>query len=144
MEETIKILMRRIDDLEKKVTYLTTLENTLPTPEDIGALSLANGGTVLNNIDNAGSYGLVYPLNLNQRWVINAVGAETGSNTGSNFSISRYADNGSYLSLPLFIKRDTGYIFIEDRVYAAGLRSSPGSPEASELYVDASGFVKRG
>jgi hypothetical protein len=40
MEETIKILMRRVDDLEKKVTFLSTLEQT---PQDIAFHFERNG-----------------------------------------------------------------------------------------------------
>jgi hypothetical protein len=146
MEETIKILMRRIEELERKVTYLTTLEDGTAdvTPESIGALPIDGGGTVTGFIDVTGSFGLLYPLDLNQRWSISTVGPETGSNSGSNFTITRYADNGSLLDFPLDIRRDTGYIRVYNRIYAQGLRASPGSPETSELYVDASGFVKRG
>ena len=38
--------------------------------------------------------------------------AETGSNVGSNFDLSRYADNGDYLGSPLTINRATGKVTV--------------------------------
>ena len=159
MEETIRILMRRIEELERKVTYLTTLENadidpSSITPESIGALSLANGGTVEASVsifrplivygDNFEPKQILFRTGSNTRWSVGTddVG-ETGSNAGSNFRVRRVSDTNVFDTV-FTITRSTGYMYLLNRVYGAGLRTNPASPETSELYVDASGFVKRG
>lgn len=43
---------------------------------------------------------------------IGLINSETGGNIGSDFSIWRYGDNGSYLSNAFFIKRSTGNVGI--------------------------------
>jgi hypothetical protein len=47
-----------------------------------------------------------------QRWQleIGNTTAEGGANSGSDFSIHRYADNGAYIDSPLLIRRSTGLI----------------------------------
>lgn len=45
------------------------------------------------------------------RWQISAdTGAESGSNAGSNFIINAYADDGTYLSSPIYVIRATGEV----------------------------------
>jgi len=68
---------------------------------DFGVVATFSGGTVA-------SYG-AYNSSWYCRWLINLFGAETGSNTGGDFSIEMYADNGStLLHTPLTITRATG------------------------------------
>lgn len=52
-----------------------------------------------------------YYTGANVRWAITKSGdSESGSNAGSNFLISRYADNGSLLDNPVVISRSTGVV----------------------------------
>lgn len=54
-----------------------------------------------------------FRTNGNNRWTINASSTtESGSNTGSDFSIYRFNDAGSYVDAPLTISRSTGNIGI--------------------------------
>ena len=47
------------------------------------------------------------------RWnVYTNSNSESGSNAGSNFSIARYADNGSFIGVSVFIDRSTGNVGI--------------------------------
>lgn len=46
-----------------------------------------------------------------RRWIIRANStAETGSNAGTDFQFTRYADDGTFLDSPLFIQRSTGFV----------------------------------
>lgn len=58
----------------------------------------------------AGQTGSVlYQTAGNPRWQLQATGdAESGSNAGSNFALSRYSDAGSFIDSPLSINRDNG------------------------------------
>ena len=57
--------------------------------------------------------GLRYFTGSSQRWAFRANNAaEGGSNAGSNFTIHRYADNGSWLAQALTINRATGLVGI--------------------------------
>jgi hypothetical protein len=49
-----------------------------------------------------------------KRWDVNAGNddVEAGANSGSNFSIFRFADNGVFLGVPLSIERDNGLVSI--------------------------------
>jgi hypothetical protein len=62
------------------------------------------------------------------RWGINLGDsvAETGSNTGTNFSVSRFNDDGSFLDVPLVISRTTGNVAFKSNV-TAGAGSSAAS-----------------
>ena len=51
-----------------------------------------------------------------QRWNFNKSGAESGGNAGSNLSLFRYSDAGSYLGNPLTLNRATGNINIEGNI----------------------------
>ena len=76
--------------------------------------------------------------NGNSRWAVNWIdgSAESGSNTGSNFSIQRYSDTGSVLGTPLSIERSSGLVSVAvDPVNPSNV--------ATKHYVDAfgSGFL---
>ncbi len=60
------------------------------------------------------------PVNTNLRWVFLLSNTESGSNTGSDFSIQRYADNnGGLVSTPFQISRNTGITYMNGGFRAA-------------------------
>lgn len=76
----------------------------------------SGSGNATLNLGASGS-GMESALALNtgslQRWSCGkSNSAESGGNTGSDFFINRYDDNGNFLSQPVVIKRITGYIGI--------------------------------
>jgi len=68
------------------------------------------------------------------RWsiVVASSEAETGSNAGSNFSINRSNDAGTFLGSPVSILRSTGEVFLSEQPVVL---SSPTSA-ATKRYVD--------
>jgi len=60
----------------------------------------------------AGHYGqFVFTTSGSNRWNLYTNNtAESGSNVGSDLELNTYADNGAFLSTPLFIKRSTGNV----------------------------------
>jgi hypothetical protein len=73
-------------------------------------ISYANPQMQLNKPVDTQAAQLIGANNNKARWTIemaNAI-AESGSNAGSNFSISRYDDAGNFLGTPLSIIRNTG------------------------------------
>ena len=69
-----------------------------------------------------GNYrGLWYQSNGSNRWGIGAnQTVESGSNAGSDFSIDRYSDSGTWLDIPLTISRTNGTASFSKRPYFAG------------------------
>lgn len=60
------------------------------------------------------------PVNTNIRWTFLLNNAESGSNTGGDLSIQRYADNnGGLMSTPLQINRATGVVTLSNGFRAA-------------------------
>jgi hypothetical protein len=60
------------------------------------------------------------PVNTNIRWTFLLNNAESGSNTGGDLSIQRYADNnGGLMSIPLQINRATGIVALNNGFRAA-------------------------
>jgi hypothetical protein len=69
---------------------------------------VANNSFVISNAANTWK-GLYFETNGVNRWVLGCNSdAESGSNTGSNFSLLRYDDGGNYLGAPLQINRSNG------------------------------------
>lgn len=67
--------------------------------------------SAMNNFsfDNAtGGKGLYFRTNGVQRWYQRVDGTESGSNTGSNYSLYRYSDAGGFLGTAFSINRATG------------------------------------
>lgn len=55
--------------------------------------------------------GVVFKTNGNGRWgIFSNTEVEGGANSGSNFAIIRYADNGNYIDAPMVINRATGQV----------------------------------
>lgn len=72
----------------------------------------------------------------NNRWLLyGATDAESGSNSGTNFAIARYADAGTFLGNPLSINRATGAITVESTISAATAPTA-GNHLTNKTYVD--------
>jgi hypothetical protein len=68
---------------------------------------------------------VVYQTNGSTRWEVGSgSSAETGSNAGSSFQVSRYDDNGTFIDSPLVISRSSGSVGLNDGSYVG---SSTGS-----------------
>lgn len=66
------------------------------------------------------------------RWGVSAnPTAETGANAGSDYGISRWADDGSFLSTPLQINRATGVTLLSELALTTDLALSYGGTGAS-------------
>lgn len=83
---------------------------------------------------NTGIMGSAGGLN---RWGISLgdVRVEGGGNTGSAFTIGRFADNGSFIDFPLYIDRETGETTFVDQVSTPVAPTQPFSLTNKE-YVD--------
>jgi hypothetical protein len=55
-----------------------------------------------------------------QRWALRVDTAESGSNTGANFSIRRYNDAGVFIAAPISINRATGLTTISESLNLGG------------------------
>jgi len=84
-----------------------------------GATSLTGDLTITKTTPNltlnkttASNADLVGAFNGSNRWTLRLGdgNAETGGNAGSNFNIYRWADNGTFIDIPLGILRSTGQI----------------------------------
>jgi site-specific recombinase XerD len=86
------------------------------TSPTAGQLQISNANDVNQLVIDkpAGHYGqVVFTTSGTARWnLITNNTAESGSNVGSDFQVNTYADNGTFLSTPLFMKRSTGYVGI--------------------------------
>ena len=90
-----------------------------------GSIAANGAGAFTSNVSiNAASgtfRNLSFRTNGVNRWIISTNdNAESGSNTGSDFSIYRYADNGSYLAQALGINRSTGDVSIGSSMGVGG------------------------
>jgi site-specific recombinase XerD len=105
-------------DLNAAGTSLITAGNV-----GIGTISPTAGQLQIYNANDAiqlvidrpaGHYGqLEFTTAGSARWDLLANNtAESGSNVGSDLQLNAYADNGAFLSTPLFIKRSTGNVGI--------------------------------
>lgn len=105
-----------------------------------GNLTIDGSGDCIINVDaNAsGNAARVLLLTNNSvRWSIaKNNGAETGSDAGSNFQLSRYDDTGAYIADAIFINRSDGYINIPG-VYAETTAS------AANVFVGTDGSLRR-
>jgi hypothetical protein len=58
------------------------------------------------------------------RWIIaKSSETETGLNAGSNFTVARFNDVGTFTDFPIFVYRDTGAVILKAPTSAAGLQS---------------------
>lgn len=107
----------------------------------------SGSGNATLNLGASGS-GMESALALNtgsmQRWSCGkSNSAESGGNTGSDFFINRFDDNGNFLSQPVVIKRSTGFIGINQGTPSQQLDVN-GTTKTTNLQVTygaSSGFV---
>ena len=130
-------------------TYLTIGSNTtlgsyyLNTGQ--ATFSQANPVIVLNKTSGNGfsSYIEGQSNGLN-RWIM-ALGegsSESGANTGSNFAIYNYGDNGSYINMPFFINRATSQVTLAQRPTWAGTTPyDTGNLNSAQLNAIAGGTI---
>jgi len=71
-----------------------------------------------------------------KRWTVRATStAEAGSNTGSNFAVSRYDDSGVVIDVPFTIARDTGVASVVQPFKFATLTSDPSpTPNSGSMW----------
>ncbi|TWF44324.1 hypothetical protein FHW36_101244 [Chitinophaga polysaccharea] len=78
------------------------------------------------------------PAGANLRWSFVLQGLETGSNTGSDFRIWNYSDNGTFLNNPFSISRASGIVSIGTSLAATAINSN-NSAGALSIYGGANG-----
>jgi hypothetical protein len=133
---------RAINNMTLTINDVNTVANgyVLKTGDTMtGALtiSMANPNLQLNKLASGQNAGIVGEFNGNNRWALalGDNGAETGADSGSNFTIARFRDDGTYIDFPMYISRATGETTFVDMV------SSPVVPVndsnlTNKLYVD--------
>jgi hypothetical protein len=100
------------------------------------SISLATPSLLLNKPTSGSASRVVGSTNNLFRWVL-AVGdatAESGSNAGSNFSLTRYNDAGTLIDNPMVIKRSTGQTRMGDFTDWTNALV-PGLVDYSQLFV---------
>ena len=132
--------------------FVVNANGAIDMPNDYNAIFPGSGaGTVLSGSPN-------WPIVSagGQRWLTGAAGtarqefylsnsisrwstttdpsAETGSNTGSNFGIYRYADNGNFVDIPFGITRSTGTVAIKDGLVIVPLPTSCSGQATGTIY----------
>ena len=78
-----------------------------------GSLTISQGSASISiNAVNASSRAsTIFRSNGSNRWVVGKLNnAESGSNTGSDFNITRYDDSGNFIDAPVLISRSTGVV----------------------------------
>lgn len=65
------------------------------------------------------------------RWAIGTDGIEAGANSGDNFAIFAYADDGSFLSAPLEIERASGGVSMNNGLTVNGIATFAGTSTTS-------------
>lgn len=77
------------------------------------------------------------------RWnvILGDATVETGSNVGSDFVINRHADNGSFLSSPIFIRRSTGDISLNAATTVNSTLTSKGNLTVAPPSADGALFL---
>lgn len=54
------------------------------------------------------------------QWSMGEVGVAAGANSGNNFALFAYDDNGAFLSAPITVNRATGSVVMDDALAVAG------------------------
>ena len=151
-------LAAEVAALRRRVAELETRERVRAVPASggtfTGAITMPSGTQIGTGVGDTqllfsggagASRDLIFRSGTLNRWLFRVSGeTESGSDAGSNLLISSWPDSGSGITERLRIVRATGYLIVQQRIYAPGLRTAPATPDAGELFVDASGFVKRG
>jgi hypothetical protein len=92
-------------------------------------------------VDGALVYGQSAGVN---RWVmqLGEGTAEGGANAGSNFTLSRYNDAGTFIDIPLTIARATGTATFQDALTVNGATTLNGSLNGANTNITISGTVQ--
>lgn len=122
-------------------TFLATpssanLRSAITDEEGTGSLVFEGGAPTFSDIqinDAAGTVrGIIYQTSGVNRWGIFAsTTAETGSDAGSNFSITRFEDSGVSLGSALSIVRSTGVVTVGELALTTDLAIANGGTGAS-------------
>lgn len=87
-----------------------------------GQVITSNNGNIVATNAAGNVRGLTIYTGVNPRWqVITDGGAESGSNAGSDFSLARFNDAGTFIDNPIFSSRSTGAVRIKGAVGIAAL-----------------------
>jgi hypothetical protein len=70
-----------------------------------------------------GMFNMVRPNNALQ-WSMGMVGAPAGANSGNNFALFSYDDNGAFLSAPISVARASGNVLMPNSLGVTGLVSA--------------------
>lgn len=103
--------------VDSSVSHVPTLQsvtsngNSTVNSISISSLSLNSG----DNTDQIGYYANSHPV-----WAHYLINAQSGSNTGADYALSRYNDSGSPVDYPLIIQRSSGEVFLADGLSVAG------------------------
>ena len=77
------------------------------------------------------------------RWAILADNSpEAGSNSGSNFQLARYNDDGSFADLPIGINRSTGFVNIPDALSTSNVYVTGASGTNRDYFYQTSGVPR--
>ncbi|MEX3667994.1 beta strand repeat-containing protein [Paraburkholderia phenoliruptrix] len=83
-------------------------------PSSGDAIDILNGAAGTNR-------SLLYETSGSKRWLVNADSAsESGSNAGTNYSISRYTDAGALIDTPFWVQRSSGIVNMIDGAAIGG------------------------
>ena len=116
------------------------------TTADAQSLLHIDGGASVNRVimDANNNVARIFSFRTDntQRWAFRVDDNETGANTGANFQLRRYADNGSFIDAPISLNRSTGNITIIHPISAsAGIT---GSLFGSSSYALTASFALNG
>lgn len=130
LEANLAAVSASLAALDATVLHLTggTLSGGL-------TIDMTNAALVLDKAPGTNLATMVSASGGSFRWSVTAANgeAETGGNTGSNFSIDRYDDAGTFIGTPFYINRTNGQVLvngvdlagkiaiIEARLTAAGI-----------------------
>ncbi|SEI67938.1 Chaperone of endosialidase [Sphingobium sp. AP50] len=107
-----------IDDVTGAVTFPNAITTNSQTINGVGAAATRELGI---NVDAGYSGGIRWRTGTSSRWMMSKTGtAETGSNAGSNFSLSRQDDAGTTLGTPFTVNRATGLTTIAEGLAVSG------------------------
>ena len=97
----------------------------------------AKGDAVPGGID---VFNMARPSNAVQ-WSMGMVGVPAGANSGNNFALFSYDDNGAFLAGPLTINRATNAMVVAGAMAVGGNVTAPNLPVAAASRVASASFV---
>lgn len=106
------------------ITYDDTNDFTgFGTATPAGKVHISGGSAIVREIlDSADTAAKIYSFRSNgsPRWAFRVDGADTGSNAGSNWSLRRYNDAGTFVAAPISVNRATGETTISENLTLGG------------------------